>query len=242
MQSPLTVLIPAAGSSQRFVDAGIAQPKGLIRFAWGEGKPQTMVENVSRGISTARRWIGVSKGNDWHGIGIDVVTTGETEGQAETLHKMIHLIGLCNEPVLILNSDCGFTYPLSVFVRQAQNFSAAALVFRSRSRAYSYVDGMPVFRSAQEKNPISRWAMAGAYYWRSATELSAALVEQHMAGAKHGEEYYLSGAFDYMDGAMLAVPMERAQWHCWGTPEDLARDPDVQIEDPAIEAILRRLR
>jgi hypothetical protein len=45
-----------------------------------------------------------------------------------------------------------------------------------------------------------------------------------------------------MNTSKLAVKMEREEWLLWGTPEDLARDPRVKIEDPAIEAILKEMR
>lgn len=251
MSSHVNVLIPAAGGSRRFAEAGISLPKGLIRFRWRQSAPRTMIEHVAcrdnRLSQSAHFYVGMSDslGVDprWNACPMPKVDVGHTRGQAETVLRMLRALKIDDEPVLVLNSDCGFTYPLSTFIMQAGAFVGAALVFQSASRAYSYVRGMPLFYSAQEKEPISRWAMAGAYFFPRAGVLREAIERQIGANHQHAGEFYLSGSLTYMVGEeMLAVPMEREQWHCWGTPEDLARDPQVQVEDESIEKILRRMR
>lgn len=142
--------------------------------------------------------------------------------------------------MLVLNSDCGFNYPLHVFVKQAELFGMAALVFPGYDdRAYSYVDGYPIFKGAAEKLNISEWALAGAYYFRSSSRLRLLIKSMKERDERHAGEFYMSLA---LRDTGLAVAMERRQLRVWGTPEDLARDPGVRVEDPEIEKILERLR
>lgn len=251
MSRAVTVLVPAAGRSSRYEQAGITTPKGLIRFRWRQGYKRPMIAHVALNdhhlSDRAEFYVGVERATaEWcalHEFGMNLLQTGPTRGQAETVLRMLQMLDLNAAPVLVLNTDAGFTYPLDLFVRQSLDFPASALVFHSRNRAYSYVDGMPTFHTAREKDPITKWAMAGAYFFPRGEILREAIELQISANHVHNGEFYLSGAFTYMLGmAKLAVPMQPSQWHSWGTPEDLAHDAAVEVEDPAIEAILKTLR
>lgn len=252
MSRHVNVLIPAAGSSRRFAEVGILRPKGTIPFRWRQGPRRSMIEQVAYAdhmlSQSALYFVGINdpglvEREYWDTVPMPKVQTGPTRGQAHTVLLMLHALSLDDEPVLVLNSDNAFTYPLSVFVSQAIAYPGAALVTRSRNRAYSYVSGMPLFYTAREKEPISQWAMAGAYFFPQGRDLRRAIERQMAANAVHNGEFYLSGALTYMMGAaMLAVPIDRSQWHCWGTPEELARDPEVQIDDPEVATVLAQYR
>ena len=238
-----TVIVPAAGKSQRFADAGIEGHKALIKFHW-RNHHGTMFDHILRDLEKDHLiWIGVN-GLDVFTVRDYVVDVGLTEGQADTVHRMLLKLNK-NGPVLVLNCDAGFDYPLELFEQQCMSTGLAygALVFPgNEERQYSYVDNYPLFLSAAEKNPISSWAMAGAYWFSSSKELASVFEHQFLNGTKHSGEFYLSGTFQMMRGPGLAVAMERKQLHVWGTPEDLARDPTVRITHNRLALILEKLK
>lgn len=246
-----TVIIPAAGNSRRFRDAGIDIPKGLIRFKRGD-VTGAMLEHILcdylEQADCEPPLIVVNENTAFpmqnFSFMVEVARVPATLGQAHTVFLGLETLGDAIEgPILVLNSDVGYEYPLEVFCRQAQSFSAAALVFPGEGdTAFSYVDSFPLFTQAREKQVISNWAMAGAYYFSNGFELKCALRSQINSGARHANEFYLSGTFGYLSGEKIAISMQRNQLLQWGTPEDLARDKKVRIEDPAIEAALAPLR
>ena len=248
MSGKLRVLIPAAGSSKRFRDVGINTPKGMIRFRLRGSGNRPMLAHIVEGhrLDPYRINVGVSsEEREWQKAVTPLLVNrvGRTRGQAETVLNMLRTIPLEDDgPVLVLNSDCAYLYPLDVFVAQAKGYKKAVLVFPSDDRAYSYVDALPLFHTAREKEPFSPWAIAGAYYFEHRSQLLEAITSQIAANHLHAGEFYLSGTLTYMSGTGLAVAMQRDQWINWGTPEDLARDPRVVVEDPAIESILKELR
>lgn len=246
-----TIIIPAAGNSRRFKDIGIDTPKGLIRFT-RDGFTGAMLEHILCDLLThdhAPPMIIVNENTSFPMKNfehlVEVVRVAPTWGQAHTVYLGLETLDeiTLSGPVLVLNSDVGYDYSLDVFCRQAQDFAAAALVFPGEGdTAFSYVDNFPIFSEALEKQAISNWAMAGAYYFSDGHDLRSALKAQLDSGVRHANEFYLSGTFQYHRETKIAIAMQRNQLLQWGTPEDLARDKKVTIEDPAIEAALAPLR
>lgn len=249
MPNDMLVLVPAAGESRRFKEAGIDKPKGLILFQHEklDGFDRVMVEHVLQDFPRAT--IAVSAVTpEWQNFGRgrrvrDIIEVGSTLGQADTVKKALRAIDSVKleTPVLVLNSDCGFLYPLKAFVAQAREFDSAVLVFDGLGEtAFSYIDNFPIFKTAAEKFPISKWAIAGAFYFRRAAALMLALEQQQRGGPCHSNgEFYLSGTFRHLEGTHLAVAMLREQLLSWGTPEDLARDRDIHIENEVNEKLQR---
>lgn len=249
-----TVIVPAGGSSRRFKEAGIELPKGLIRFrCTGDNTPypRTMIEHVLDhewldGLKTivATR---AEEGEQFAASLPDAWTVcaiPETQGQADTVRRTI-VAEQIQGPVLVVNSDNRIDYPLMALCQQGQNYAAATLVFTgSGDTAYSYVEEFPLFQAAHEKTPCSPWAIAGAFYFRDAQALKKAIESQRDASETHAGEYYLSGAMSHLTMGLdkLAVVMPRTMLRGWGTPEELARDPAVIIEDAAINKKLEAYR
>jgi len=174
------------------------------------------------------------------------VPVESTRGQADSVRIGLKGAMECWEgdkfEVMVVNTDAGFVYPLDVFYEQARNFPGAVMLFRGHGdTSYSYVCDYPLFSHAQEKRPISPWAIAGAYYFQDSRCLYEALVAQARDNITHAGELYLSGVFNvgpYRLSRFLAVAMHRWQLAVWGTPEDLARDASVGIVDEGIQKML----
>jgi hypothetical protein len=236
----IQVIVPAAGQSRRFKEKGIDKPKPLIKFSYNSGTRQTMLEHSIRGVANRPIHIGCRQedyedfkgefGNfeNFHIYGLDT-----TQGQAHTVQNILyHGNFKLDKPVLVVNCDQMFLYPLDMFARQCEDFEAGVLVFDGQeNKAYSYVDNFPIFQRAEEKQPISPWAIAGAFYFRSVALLVRALKDQedtYIGGwsVKSGEPY-LSHTFQFVDGDKLAVHMPKDKLVGWGTPEQLLSDPLV---------------
>lgn len=236
------IIIPAAGSSKRFKDVGIETPKGLIEFSYGAGFAKTMIQHVIP--YDAERYMIVS--NDQRYCKVDkqlqqFIHIDASRGQAETVG--IACKHIPDQPILVLNNDAMHDYPLFAFCDQCKWASSGVLVFDGHNnRNFSYIDNFPLFTYAKEKQPISRWAVGGAYWFKSSRQVLDAVNKQLASGSTHAGEYYLSQTLWHIAGNKLAVVMDEKQVHGWDTPEDLARDRNVQVTDPAIEKILATLR
>lgn len=116
------------------------------------------------------------------------------------------------------------------------------MVFRGHGdTAFSYINDFPLFSKAEEKRPVSSWAMAGAYYFKHADLLHQALLQQMRNNVVHAGEVYLSGVYNTPPlhfKQFLAVAMHRWQLAVWGTPEDLARDRTVSIVNDELRELL----
>lgn len=226
----IQVIIPAAGESKRFSRKGIKLPKPLIKFSWGDFPKKTMLEHALHGLGDQTVHIGtlVKLAQDFKEAfpppKFFVHQLSESLGQANTVKQVVDKLAF-DSPILILNSDSMFLYPLGAFLVQVNGFDGAAIVFDGKyNPAYSYVDKYPLFDSAIEKDPISPWAMAGAFYFKSKTDFINAYEAYHATSPK---EEHLSEVYNFLPGNKLAVFVPKEQWIVWGTAEELLSDDNV---------------
>lgn len=240
-----SVLIPAAGNSQRFKDIGIEQPKHELVFSWRGSERKPMLHHILDWLPAASEvHVGVQQ--------IPLILKDEvhywqmpkTEGQSHTIQCLTQYVEDPSLPVLVLNCDAGFSYPLRTFVGQClgSGLLAGALVTDGHGNTgYSYVDCFPHFMMAAEKQVLSDFAMTGAYFFRDIYTLQHLIARQMAERFTHHREYFLSGAFGMRVGPSLGVYTPRQRWHVWGTPEELVRSPDVDDFDEDVAAKLERI-
>ncbi len=253
----LNVLVPAAGEGQRFRDIGIETAKPLIQFRRGDSPRMTMLEHALRGLDVpdARILVGVRGDQPWPTLTNlcaphELRLVGRTQGQTHSVMALALAAGYDPEsqeevpdaPALVVNCDQGFFGDLlNVMSRSHALFpppvEAAVLTFQSRDRRYSYVDQAPRFQYAVEKRPVSRWALAGAYWFRSTKALLDACIKQHRMGPRHNDELYLSGALEFLGGGWC-LEVDKKYVFSWGTPEELAADVAVHDLSPEVESLL----
>jgi NDP-sugar pyrophosphorylase family protein len=149
-----------------------------------------------------------------------------TDGQAHTVYQAIDNLSHAQE-IVVINCDNAFDTNLDDFVEQCRDHEvmAGAIVFRSNGeRKYGYVDmpdtGSPFFYRGVEKDPISPWALAGAFYFRN----SAIFKDAFESGPS---TQYISGLFERIPIAKMAYVIRRYELHEWGTPEDIIADHTV---------------
>jgi NDP-sugar pyrophosphorylase family protein len=220
----IKVIIPAAGESRRFSKKGIKTPKPLIKFRWGNSEKKTMLEHAMTGIVHQPILVGL-KALPSEEINYGVIQISSSLGQAHTVAQIVQRLKL-DTSILILNSDSMFKYPLMTFIQQVQDFKGGAIVFNGEyNPIYSYIDHYPLFERTAEKEPLSPWAMAGAFYFKSKNDFLLAYEKYH--SANNGREEYISEVYNYLPGQKLAVFIPREQWICWGTAEELLADENI---------------
>jgi NDP-sugar pyrophosphorylase family protein len=233
-----TILIPLAGSGQRFRDAGCGVAKPLIEVAgvpmirravdsilhgWKEGHDCRLVfvvrdahaENVPL---TNYLW------HSWPGCRI-VNTPKPTEGAACTCLLARWLIDN-DEPLLIANCDQvvdGGIQPLL-----ETDADAAVLTMPgdgTKKWSYALVDPPGEVAKVREKEPISDRATVGIYWWRRGRNFCESVERMIFRDDQVNGEFYVAPTLDYLIRDGLFVREVRVEdyggvFHAMGTPED----------------------
>jgi len=229
-----TVLIPAAGKGQRFKDAGFRVIKPLIpiRDPYDhvfKGK-RPMIEHAMHGTKGWRKIVGLPENelpNSKITASVEntlVVPIVANNGQLDTIEALLDYVIVQDAPVLILNSDVSFRNGvLQAFCYVCFHYpvDAGAIVVKrgvEQVNSYSFVDDLPAFRRGVEREWLSRWALAGAYWFRNVSTLRRAM--SHGDESHHDGERYISSVFEGTPN--LAFPIADENYWEFGTPEKLA--------------------
>ena len=176
----LKIIIPLAGSSEIFQKAGFPYPKPLIEI---KGKP--MIEWVierTRSIKTPNQIIFIIKEEDAVKFHLDntlklldcnceiVKIKNNTKGGLCSVLMSVDKIEN-DDAILILNSDQIIDVDLSEINKYwlEKQSDVGVVTFKSVHPRWSYAlsEGDNIIQTA-EKNPISKMAIAGYYYFNSA--------------------------------------------------------------------------
>lgn len=226
MSDHLWVVIPAAGKSKRFQDAGYMTPKPLLKVKLG-GKTQTMLEHVVDSIPPYMKdiVIAVPAGVD-HPLNTAYKVIEETVGQADTILQALSDLP-AQDRVLILDCDMILhTEDLERMVRLLEVYDATIAVTRTFDPNASRVDTIPFPTKFAEKEPISEWGIVGARAFKSIGDLVTALNYTMVYCDHTGVEPYLSMAINSYPGSKYAL--EIMDFYDLGTPERL-RESGAQI-------------
>ena len=232
----MNVVIPMAGAGSRFRRAGFKQIKPLIDV---HGKPmiQRVIQNLNLkanhificqtshiqefNLSSVLPWL-MSERQTLQIVGIE----GLSAGAACTILAVEKSIDN-DEPLLIANSDQFIEFSMTAFMYKMQSASVdgGILVFDSEPDAkwsYAKIDNKGWVTEVQEKNPISRLATVGIYYWKKGSDFVKYAKQMMAKNIRVNNEFYVCPVYNeaIADGKKIAV------FHCdrmWGlgTPEDL---------------------
>ena len=226
----LRILIPAAGGSQRFRDAGYATPKPWLRLVSG-GANTSMLDLIGEEISVLQKHLSGS------GVDSDVlvgcplgyvppfgvpIQIEKTLGQADTIRQ------LCaagkndtDMQVLVVNSDV--VHPAKMLERLVDRlavFDMSLLVHTSRDPSLSYINMFPQPTAYAEKQVISSYGISGAWGFSSRNNL-ARILHNICSSAAAGREVYLSHVLGEFTPA-AAVLTRRSLFVDLGTPAAVA--------------------
>lgn len=197
------IVIPMAGRSQRFLDAGYDRPKFRLDLN-GRSVFAHAVESFRAQFETHRFLfiLGPDAGAEAFvraecaRLGVRDVTVaalaGVTAGQAETVALGLRAAGVGGDrPLTIFNIDTfrpGFAFPGG----RHDGLDGWLEVFRGEGDNWSYVrpaaGGEPLVLETAEKRPISDLCCTGLYHFARASDFAYAL-EQERAAPQAGELY-----------------------------------------------------
>jgi dTDP-glucose pyrophosphorylase len=233
----MIVLVPMAGKSPHFSADEFAYPKPLIEIV---GKPMIAwaIENLDT-IGSDLKFVFLVNGPEARTYSYEHIFDLTTNGRSKTIFLKGETGGaLCtclmaidevdpSEPMIIANSDQIIDTDLAGLIQrlQADNADAGVITFESVHPRWSYValeDG--VVTRASEKEVISKNAVAGIYYYRTAgTFFDAAQKALRHGAASHGK-YYISASLNEVildGGKVLSVPIAKADYHSFYDPRNI---------------------
>lgn len=213
------VLIPAAGYSRRFAEAGhqTLKPDLVIEHA---GSQKRMIDWVLSALPhpiIGPVIFGAHPKLDGPARPVVRINIHSSRGQAHTLLNMLRATCKGDFPLLIVNSDVVFQQnDLASACRQViEGADSGVLVYKSDNPEMSYVNAVPYATDFAEKRQISAFAVAGAWAFRSSQHLYDGLKDACM----NMREPYLSHAMNKMGGVHACHLIEARDVLDWGTPE-----------------------
>lgn len=233
--SNLWVVIPAAGKSQRFIDAGYTTIKPLLELKAPNRKTALMLDfvynTVPKGLPII---VGLPMGTkldigdrsimDCIEEGLDAAEQSsdkhfiqyidKTRGQADSVYQMIkHLSS--NDSCLILDCDMLLrTDDIQKLIDLLQVYDVTIAVTETFDPNSSRVDSIPFPSQIVEKQPISQYGIVGARAFKSIDLLTKALKKTLKESVT---EPYLSHAIGGYSGVKYAHLI--SEYVDLGTPE-----------------------
>jgi len=203
MSKPL-VIIPSAGRSQRFIDAGYVVPKSLLQLKAPDGKIGTMVDFVKDSVPK--------------GLEIDVIYHLEkTIGQADTVYQSLKDFPV-DDSCLILDCDTILkTTDIQKLIDLLEIYDVSLAVAETFDPNASRVDQIPFPTRFVEKENISQYGIIGARAFKNIGLLSIALKRTMDRCAIRSAEPYLSMAINHYPGTKFAHLI--TQFTDLGTPQ-----------------------
>lgn len=229
----INILVPMAGDNQYFPENEFPFPKPLIEIG-----SRTMIERVVQNLETASKNVQfifiVSNENciKYHLDKTLSIITNEraqiirlgnvTKGSACSALLAIDFID--NDiPLLIANSDQLFENHISNLINVFQNVDGGVITFDSVHPRWSYVrlDEKERVIETAEKQPISRNAIAGLYYFSKGFQFIEAAKkmikkEEHINGS-----YFIAPVFNQMILSGKEIRMNKIKnstFHTFYTP------------------------
>lgn len=202
------IVIPMAGRSQRFLDAGYDRPKHMLPlagrsvFAHAVGSFEAEFARTPFLIICRADALGFVEA-ECAGLGIAraevVALDGPTAGQAETVERGLSLGRVSDDaPLTIFNIDTfrpGFRFPPGLGA-----LDGWLEVFRGEGANWSYVrpapTAEPLALETAEKRPISDLCCTGLYHFARAADFTIALAEERRA--PQAAELYVAPLYNHL--------------------------------------------
>jgi hypothetical protein len=200
------IVIPMAGRSQRFRDAGYDRPKYALELSGRSVFAHAVASFRDHFAETPFLFVAAADAEPFvraeaKALGVGafafVGLDGPTAGQAETVDRGLEASGWTG-PLTIFNIDTfrpGFAYPEGVL----EGADGWIEVFRGQGPNWSYVrpapDGPWALETA-EKRPISDLCCTGLYHFARASDFRAALAAERCA--PQAAELYVAPLYNHL--------------------------------------------
>ena len=206
----MKIVVPIAGSDDRFRQQGFPYPKPVIEI---DGRPLIQHAFDCLRLTPEAEFIFIVRKEDdlrFH-LGdvlrlLDpnctiITTEGDTSGAACTALLAVDFID-SSEELLIANGDQVLNFDLNVTIQFFRNhrLSGGTVVFESVHPRWSFVktDSNKLVVEAAEKRPISRNATAGIYYFRQGSDFVEAAQSMILKGASIDGGFFVCPTFNEM--------------------------------------------
>ena len=234
----LNIVIPMAGASSRFVNAGYSFPKPLI-----EVNKKPMIQIVKESLGINGQYIFLVRGEHLKKYNLEsflkilapnckiIIVDKLTEGAACTVLLAKKYINNDN-PLIIANSDQYIEWNPSetMYKFTSQKIDGGILTFNSIHPKWSYAkidqDNKKVIEVA-EKNVISNNATVGVYYWKKGSDFVKYANQMISNNIRVNNEFYVCPVFNQAikDEKIIKISKVDSMWGL-GTPEDLKNFAD----------------
>ncbi|RDC54239.1 nucleotidyl transferase [Pedobacter chinensis] len=232
----LKIIIPLAGSSELFSNAGYYYPKPLIEV---NGLPMIeMVLENPRMVDSEKSFIFIIKEEDAKRFHLDntlkilapnceiIKLAQNTKGGLCSVLMAIDKISVDDE-ILILNGDQVIDFNLDTIYKfwSKEDADAGLITFNSVHPRWSYarlIDNVVV--QTAEKNPISNFAIAGAYYFKNASIFFEAAFKSIKEDVHLDGLFYISPVINqYVLKAkkVITYKIDGKQYHLFYSPQVL---------------------
>jgi NDP-sugar pyrophosphorylase family protein len=223
--SELWVVVPAAGDSRRFKDAGYDIPKPLLKVKSKLGIIRYMMEHAlvpTLFLDGHREGpiVGLPWDSNPPATGLNYRRIGKTLGQADTVLQLIKNLPE-DDHVLVLDCDMVLQQKdiemLVALITVGNEYDVAIAVTKTFDPNASRVDSIPWPTRFVEKEPISEYGIVGARAFKDIGTLRYALEKTLTLYKNIGKEPYLSVAINHYPGTKYAHLI--SEYTDWGTPQ-----------------------
>jgi dTDP-glucose pyrophosphorylase len=242
--STLNIIIPIAGTSELFEKAGYIYPKPLIEI---NGKP--MIELVLKNLLTIdlpKKFTFIIREEDCLNFHLDntirllvpnaniVSIKKPTQGAlCSVLMSIDHMQP--GDSLLVLNGDQLIEYNLEKVLKHfiKQDAEAGLLTFSSVHPRWSFArtnDSNEVLETA-EKNPISKNAIAGFYYFNDASDFVEAASNVLLKDTRINHNFFISSVInEYVltNKRVLNYSIGSDQYHSFYSPQMIKEYESLQ--------------
>lgn len=234
----LTIVIPMAGESPFFPRSEYLFPKVFQEIS---GKPmiQVVLENLST-IEAEKRFVFIINDADAKTYRLDNVLRMLTNDNCEIVAQQAPTKGaVCtmllavkhinhDSPVLISNADQLISHDLNRIVGHfsAPGVDGGVVCFDSVHPQWSYAkvgEGSELLETS-EKQPISRNAIAGLYYFARGRDFVESAMTSIVKNRSHDGKYYTSLVLNEMilkNRNLRMYPIDKAEYASFYSPEKI---------------------
>jgi MobA-like NTP transferase domain len=230
-------VIPAAGGSKRFFEAGY---KTLKPFLWikSDGVSRSMLGHVLATVPDNCEPIialpaGAMRPTDAQ---VELAIVTQSKGQADTVYQVVKKLPKDDE-VLILDCDTILRKEdLSLIVDKLGLFVAGVAVTKNvLDGNMSRIDNPDNPQIFVEKQFISSWAIIGARAFHCVGYL-VDVLERYLVHCKAtDQEPHLTPAMNLYEGKKYALIISSIHWKDWGTPERIDCSGDIILTSKICE-------
>jgi NDP-sugar pyrophosphorylase family protein len=233
----IRIVVPMGGEGRQFAERGYTFPKPLVEIT-GQPLIELVVRNLTPGEPHQFVFICRHEHVQSYALG-DVLRLIAPDCRIVTMARPTAgalcsvLLGIehlqHDDELLVANADQVVDVSVDAFLgaARAAQWDGGLMTFPNTHPRWSYArtEGDEVVAVA-EKQPISRHATAGIYYFRRGSDFVQAAERMLCKNAAVGGEFYVAPVYNefiLMGRRVGHFPIEAAEMHGLGTPEEVER-------------------